>query len=527
MPKKDWRSEVRLTGDMDAEDQPEREEERDEDQPFIIAILGDFRATPDDAPPRQSGPIGDRKLLEIDRDNFDEILARFNVHWQGVLEGVPGQASGKIPVQLAFRELDDFTPDRMVRQILPLRLLLETRRALDDPARFNAVAAEVATWGRVSASTAAGAEQSRPAAPPPVDVDASELLDMILGQKEAAVRLKPKDPWSESLQRFLREAVGPHLVRIDTARQAQLTDAVDIALSEQVRSVLHDGKFQMQEAAWRNLYWLVSGAETSASLKVRIVQLTKDELLQDLISSADFEDSGLARLLVAPAEVAGGEAPALMIGLYDFSHDIEDLAVLERMGNIGRRLKAPFVAAASPAMLGVRSYSDMSRPRDLEERFKQSDYKPWHVLRRSPAGRWLALALPRLLTRLPYGAETYRAESFGFEERIGAHDHEKLLWGNPAFAVAAVIAGAFADAGWSLDLTHGVARLEGLPLYFYELDGESVAKPCAEVLFNEQTLEVLEQGGLLPLVSYREQDTVRLPCMQSIAEPRAPLAWNA
>jgi type VI secretion system protein ImpC len=260
-------------------------------------------------------------------------------------------------------------------------------------------------------------------------------------------------------------------------------------------------------------------------LKIQLVQITKDELLQDLLSSAELEDSGLAALLVAPGEVPGGVAPAMMIGLYEFTHDLEDLAVLERMGNLGRKLRAPFVASASAALLGASSLAEITKARELEERFHHSAYRPWQLLRKSSAGRWLALALPRLLTRLPYGHETNPAESFELEERIGADDHEKLLWGNPAFAVGAVVAGAFAGEGWDLDLARGIARLQGLPLYYYVHDGETVAKPCAEVLFNEQTLEVLEQAGLLPLVSYREQDTVALPCVQSIAEPRAPLAF--
>jgi len=140
--------------------------------------------------------------------------------------------------------------------------------------------------------------------------------------------------------------------------------------------------------------------------------------------------------------------------------------------------------------------------------------------------RWLALGLPRLLLRLPYGAATEPADTFMCEEHITGSDHEQLLWGNPAFAMGAVVADACAVAGWPLELSEWEQRLQGLPLYIYHEEGVAMTKPCAEVLLSERVVAALEEAGLVPLVSYRDTDMVSLPRIQSLREPCALLRWG-
>ena len=171
MPTTNWRSELRLTADVAANDLPITARVPSHDHPFVIVLLGDFRGTAGDAPRGQSGPLADRHLLDIDRDNLDDVLARFNVCWEGTLEGLPGQTLAKMPVQLVFRAFDDFHPDRMAEQLLPLRALVDMRRALEDPRRFEAVAAEVMSW----------AQQIPAEAPPEVTVEPSESSESHFG----------------------------------------------------------------------------------------------------------------------------------------------------------------------------------------------------------------------------------------------------------------------------------------------------------------------------------------------------------
>jgi type VI secretion system protein ImpC len=216
-------------------------------------------------------------------------------------------------------------------------------------------------------------------------------------------------------------------------------------------------------------------------------------------------------------------APAVLIGDFEVDHSAEDLQLLGMLGAIGQRLHAPFVAAASPSLVGGRSFPELARVRDLAERHKQPEFLPWQQFRRLPQARWVGLTLPRLLSRLPYGAETDRVESFEFEEWTDASGHDDYTWGNGPLPFAALTAAAFGASGWELDLARQVHRLEGIPLHVYRRDGESVATPCAEIVMTDALIDQLRDAGFIPLTSYQSRDLVALPCVQSVSVPRAPL----
>jgi type VI secretion system protein ImpC len=506
------------------------DEERQEEavsRPFVIDVIGDFRESAEDAPKGQAGPLSGRRFMRVDRDNFNEILGRFKVCWAGKLRDLPGESGVEIPIELTFGTLEDFDPHQIVQSVAPLRRLLETREALEDPARFDQAAADVARWERTV--TKPGQATEKPSGPPeaPAEVEASELLDLILNKQDAPAKLRSEEHVSRELDQLVREAVAPHAIHIDSASQERLIAAVDCALSEQVRTILHDPVFQRLEAAWRGLHWLVRSAETDASLKIRIAHISKKELFEDMLSSEDLEVSGFARLVLGPAAIPGGEPASLLVGNYSFDHSLEDLALLERIGNIAMKLQAPFFAAAGPGLLGCPSFAEMPEGQDLRGLFETSDYEPWQMLRQSACARWLALALPRLLGRLPYGKETNPVESFGFEEGATQPKRAEFLWENPAFALAVAVAGAFAADGWSMDVASTVQRLDGLPLFVYRNeDGESMAMPCAEAYLDQRTVDALGEAGLVPLVSCFNTDAVALPCMQTLAEPRFPISWQ-
>lgn len=515
MTKKEWEAEFQLSSDLERRDQPATEE-TDAAPRLVLGVLADFRGgeKPNPAPP--AVPLRKRKFHEIDRDSFDEVLARFDVCWRGQMEGMPGGAQAAVPIELRFRELDDFHPDSIVQRVPALRTLHGLLSDLDDPSRFDEAAAKVARWAEPKeALPAAKPPAPAPSMPPAGPIDGARVLDAILGQPRASVS-QPSD-----IDRLVREIVEPHIVKVDGRRQESLIAAVNQALSCLVSSILHDPGFQMQEALWRSLHRLVNVADSGT--RIRIVHVRKDEMLADIISGKSMESSELAALLLDPASVPGTERVSLLIGSYEFSHDLEDLAILERLGNIGAVLKAPFVAGASPWLFGCKSFAELPGAAEVEELFEGQDHRPWHLLRQTRAARWLALAMPRMLCRLPYGPRTQPAESFSFEEQLNGADHEKLVWGNPAFGVAAVFAGAFAAEGWQMNPAETVARLEGLPLYMYRDDAETITKPCAEVLMGEGLVEALMGAGMLPLVSYRDKDIVSFPSLQTLAQPRVPL----
>jgi len=502
-----WKSEVRLTSDVNEEPAPEPREV--EDKPFVIAVLADLCGPAGkDRKPR----IAERRFVELDRDNFDEVMARQRVQWQGRLEEVPGSPGTALPVRLEFRALEDFEPDRIVRQIEPLSCLVD---GLRNPSRLEDFASDLLARAGEPAVTA---EESRKPAYTPPRVDGATLLESIV----SGTPVPSTSP--DEMEDFVRDIVRPHALRSEDSRESALKSAAAQALAVQLRAILHDRAFQTLESTWRSLHWLVTMVETGPAMKIELAHVTKAEILEDLDTGAEMQNSGLAKLIRSRGGENGGEPLSLLIGDYEFSTDLEDLAVLERLANIAQRLRAPLVAAAGPRLVGCESFAELSSAGNLDALFKTAPYEAWRMMRRSSAARWAALALPRLLCRLPFGRETNPTETFPFEEEVGGR-MENLVWGNPAFAVAAVIAEAFCREGWNFDLSEMVPRLDGFPLYVYEDEGEKKTVPCAEALLSEKTLESLESAGLCPLLSRRDSDCVLLTALQTTAEPRAPIRW--
>jgi type VI secretion system protein ImpC len=314
----------------------------------------------------------------------------------------------------------------------------------------------------------------------------------------------------------------------DPERQRLLVAAVDDGLAREMAVVLHAPGFQRLEAAWRGLYWLVSSLETGEELSIHLLDARKQDLAADIeTAGAELETSVLYRKLVEQgAEGPDGEPWALIVGDYRFGPAEEDLRLLAALGAIASRAGGPFLAAADPAVLGCRDLAETPDPDDWQDPDPEVEAR-WRALRRTPAATSIGLALPRVLLRLPYGRRTDPIEAFAFEELPGGPDHEAYLWGNPAFACALLIGQAFQDNGWELQPGDRL-DLADLPAYSYTEDGESRLKPCAEVLLGQRGAEAALARGIMPLLSHRNANAVRVLRFQSLAEPPTALAgpWD-
>jgi type VI secretion system protein ImpC len=513
MAKRDWRTEVRLTSDVETE-ASRADDALDPDRKFIIAVLADLQGN-DDAGDRVTGfPLSRRKHWEIDRDNIDEVMQKIRPRWRGRLGSFPGQDDFGAETALSFNGVDDFHPERIVGRVPLLQGIHCMLKKLADGAGMDEAEAAIRRW--IQAPGGSG-PLPPPAAGAGAAVDSGRLLDTILDQGRSAA---PARDGSVDLQQFLRQIVEPHVIKVDSRRQEALRSAIFGILSHQFDSILHDSAFQRLEAAWRSLQWLTRNVDTDTAMKIWILPVRQEEILRDVSSDRDLEDSELAQVLLDPATVPGSERPSILIGDFAFTHTVEDLAVLERFGNIGARLKAPFIAAAGPGMVGCRSFASLNSTAQVEPLLRGAAFQPWRLLRKSAAARWIALAMPRLLARMPYGKDLDEVDAFDYEEGAPALAHEHLLWANPAYGVAAIYAAGFASYGWEMNLARGVPRLDGFPVYTCRVDGELVSKPCAEVLLNEGVVEALMEAGFLPVVSHRDTDMVSLPSLQTIADPR-------
>ncbi|MGE3808406.1 MAG: type VI secretion system contractile sheath large subunit, partial [Gemmataceae bacterium] len=448
--------------------------------------------------------LAGRKPILLDRDNFEEVMGKLKIDLQLSLG-----ASGR--VAMSFKELDDFRPERLFRELEIFDKLRSTRARLEDGSAFAATAKKLHDWS---------AKAPRPAKP----VDPTQLGDF-LDEVFAATEEQPAQTQAGvDWNNFLERVVGPYVVPKENPRQAEMTDVVDRATSGLMRALLHQTHFQSLEAAWRGLWFLVKRLPTDTTLKIAVLDVSRDELAADL-AGEELDHSGLFRILVKETVGTPGAAPwAAVAGLYTFDARREDAELLGRIARIARAADAPFLASAHARLAGTPSFAAQADPDSWKDLHASDSQEAWTALRELPEAVYLGLALPRFLLRLPYGPGTDEVESFAIDEEC-ARAHETNLWGNPALACACLLGEAFASAGWSLR-PGMVQELENLPAYVYKVDDEPVMQPCAEVVLSVKAGQQLLALGLMPLLSIQGRDTVRLAQFLSLAGKELAGRWQ-
>jgi type VI secretion system protein ImpC len=444
--------------------------------------------------------ILDRSVVRVDGDNVEDMLARYA---PSVVLG-PG-AGGE---RLRFRAFEDFHPDSLVGRLSLFRRLLDVRRRLEQPDTFPAALAELGAEAPRGAT--ADVETVRQAPD-----ESGSMFERLLGQKggpSPAAGPPPNAPGA--IDSLIRGIVAPYVVVAKDSRLPALLSAVDVALGDVMRRVLHDPAFQGVEATWRGIQWLVSSLELGEDLELYLLHVTRDEIVQGAGPGSQF----YRRLVDREAQTAGGLRLSAIIGLYRFGASAEDLAVLESLGALARAADAPFVAECGASLLGSSAVAQQPDPREWNALDPEIDAR-WRALRAGPAGAWVGLALPRILLRLPYGDKSDRIETFQFEEMAPAPDHESFLWGNAALACAAVI-GRLLQAGGEAGDPGDIADL---PAFAFTADEEPRLQPCAEVCLSEPAVEAILARGVMPLVSFKDRNAVRLVRLQSIADPPSVL----
>jgi type VI secretion system protein ImpC len=490
--------------------------EPDPEVPFRILVLGDFSGRTNRGAAPSGNEWANQRPIRVDRDNFDAVMAKLGI---GLTLSVPGKA---VPLaSIRFSGLEDFHPDRLYERLDVFQALKDTRKSLEDPATFAAVAG-VLKGARSHADATAPSFKSENAAVGNTGSVSGDLLDQIISQppQEQENASAPPSEWRS----FLQDIVSPHLVSGPYPRQVEMMAAVDAAAGELMRMILHHPDFMALEAAWKGLHFIVSRLETDALLKIHLLDISKAELAADLGAAENLRSTGLFRLLVEQTtQTPGAEPWAVLIGNYRFEKCHADIDFLGRMAKIAKASGAPFIAAASDRMVCRTSLAKTPDPDDWDQSEKPEDVQAWQSLRELPEAAYLGLVLPRFLLRLPYGADTEPAEVFDFEEMTSPLDLDTCLWGNAAFACALLLGQAFSRNGWHLRPGDQL-EVNNLPLYLRKDDAESKLLPCAETLLTQRAAESILDAGLMPLLSFFNQDIVRLARFQAIAAPLCRLA---
>ncbi len=301
---------------------------------------------------------------------------------------------------------------------------------------------------------------------------------------------------------------------------------LDKKLSEQMNAIIHHEDFENLESAWRGLSYLVNNTQTSETLKLRVLNVSKKDLAKTLkkFKGTAWDQSPIFKKLYEDEYgTAGGEPYGAIIGDYYFNHSPQDIELLKGVAQIASAAHAPFISSADPSIVNLDSWQDLANPRDISKIFSTPEYAAWRSFRESDDSRYVALTLPRVLSRVPYGANTNPVEGFNFEETTDSGNSTKYNWMNAAYAMGVNINRSFADYGWCARI-RGVEAggiVESLPTHTFPTDDGGVAMKCpTEIAITDRREAELSKNGFLPLVHWKNTDYAVFLGGQTVNKPK-------
>src|SRR6476646_518906 len=323
------------------------------------------------------------------------------------------------------------------------------------------------------------------------------LLDSIVDEGRLGKDETARERGKDLIKQFVKEVLaGTITIARDTdaminARIAQIDHLISLQLNE----VMHAPEFQKLEGTWR-----------------------------DLQRAPEFDQSALFKKVYEEEfGVFGGSPFGALIGDYEFGKSGQDIELLEKVSQVAAASHAPFLTAASPEMFNLESYTEIDAPRDMSRVFDTTEYSKWKGFRQSEDSRYVGLTCPRILMRLPYGANTVPVEEFNYEEKVDGTDHNKYLWANSSWALGARLTHAFAEYGWCACI-RGVesgGMVEGLPVHNFQTGEGDIAMKCpTEVPVTDRREKELADLGFVPLVHCKDTDYAAFFSVQSAQKPK-------
>jgi type VI secretion system protein ImpC len=307
--------------------------------------------------------------------------------------------------------------------------------------------------------------------------------------------------------------------------------AIDQKLSAQLNAIMHHPRFVQLEGTFRGLNYLVMNSETGTSLKLRVLNVSKRDLNRDLTRAVEFDQSQLFKQIYENEfGMPGGEPYGALIGDYEWTAHPDDIETLRLMSNVAAGAFAPFISGVGANMFGFKEWTELSRPRDLAKIFETQEYTKWRSLRDSDDARFVNLVMPRVISRLPYGAATKPIDEFSYEEapfdEAGAAlpmKHSEYCWMNAAYVMGARLTDAFAKTGFCVAIrgAEGGGKVENLPYHvFTSDDGDLDAKCPSEIGITDRREFELSNLGFLPICHYKNTDYSVFFGAQSIQKPK-------
>jgi type VI secretion system protein ImpC len=532
--------------------------------PFVMGVMADLSGMPLDPLP----PIKLRKLVEIDRDNLPDFMTSINPRLALQVKDVIGDGSEDLNVELFFKHMNDFGPINIAQQVPKLDKIYSSRVKLNDlvvklegndplQERINEIVEDIKLRALLKsqidvvlksnkqsvtadfAVTAPGSEEKEqpatadenaktPGKPPADDAKTTErdiLKEMFVDGKLA------RDPSAEV---YACNILLELLFRIEESKITTMRNPlvfvekviadIDALLSAQINEILHNTAFQELEGTWRALHYLIMNTETSTQLKIRIMNVSKKDLLDDLENAVEFDQSQLFKKIYEEEYgTFGGHPYSCLIGGYEFTRHPQDILLLEKISNVAAAAHAPFIAATHPRMFDMESFSHLAGPRDVSKIFESTEMIKWKSFRDSEDSRYVALVLPRVLMRLPYGPDTLPVDGMNYVESIDGSDNSMFCWGNAAFILAQKIGYAVSLHKWPAAIrgVEGGGLVEGLPAYtFKTTDGDIALKCPTEIAITDRREKELSDMGFLAICHSKGTDFAAFFGGQTTQKPK-------
>ena len=352
----------------------------------------------------------------------------------------------------------------------------------------------------------------------------TSLLDQVMEQ----TRFKPENEDYSIAQRGIAEFIS-EMLKSDSADAVvnktlidEMIVRLDEKISHQVDEILHNDKFQEMESAWRGLKLLVDRTDFRENIKIEVLNVSKEELLDDFEYATDITQSGLYKhVYSANYGQFGGEPVAAIVGNYTFTPSAPDIKLLQYVSSVGAMSHAPFISAAGPEFFGLDSYASLSEIKEVKDIFEGPRYAKWRALRESEDSKYLALTMPRFLSRLPYDTIENPVKTFNYNEGIDGN-HNNYLWSNVAFLMASKVTESFAKYRWCPNIIgpQSGGTVEDLPVHLFESFGQLQAKIPTEVLITDRKEFELADEGFIPLTMRKGSDNAAFFSANSVQKPK-------
>ena len=474
--------------------------------PFVMGILSDLSGHSRNDLPKMK----ERMFVDIMKPNFNDVMASMHPMLKLRVDNMLPGKSGMFNIELHFNQIVDFRPERIIAQIPALEQLNHYRILLNDLlSKLNGNEELEDALSNIltddNAQKVLAEDLLKEGAQGMVD---ELFMGCSMAVKEAQWALSKK-----ALTEVLRqvklvpaEERGSDMLAF-VQRRIRL---IDQSLSNQLDTILHDPEFQELEGRWRGLYFLVSQTNTHKLLQLKILNVSKEELLGDLERAPEFDQSHLFKKIYEEEYGTFGGAPySCLVGDYYFGRGPEDITLLREISRVAAASHAPFITGTAPDMFDLKSFATMNVPRDIGTIFESSEMARWRGFRETEDSRYICLTLPRMMARVPYGPKFDTVKGINYQETVDGTKDDKFCWSNAAYGLAQRITSAASRYNWTTAIrgVEGGGMVRGLPCYTYKtLDGDTILKCPTEVTITDRREKEISDQGFIALCHCKNTD---------------------